>query len=161
MRSTAMPPPRRLWDSSVIIGYLAGDESVSEHCQLIVEQAERGELEIVVSALAAAEVSFLEGYSEEDSEDIIREFFGRDYVILVAVDARTAAAARSLVSRYRNEMRIKPADAIHLATAIQLSLSVLETTDNDLLRFSGLEGNPAIVVRAPLYEGPMQIPGSD
>ena len=156
-----MPPPRRLWDSSVIIGYLAGDESVSEHCQLIVEQAERGELEIVVSALAAAEVAFLGGYSEEDSEDMIREFFGRDYIILVAVDARMAAAARSLVSRYRNEMRIKPADAIHLATAVQLSLPVLETTDNNLLRFSGLEGNPTVVVREPLYEGPTRIPGFD
>ena len=156
-----MPPPRRLWDSSVIIGFLAGDENVLEHCQLIVEQAERGELEIVVSTLAAAEVAYLEGYSDEDSEDMIREFFGRDYIVLVAVDARMAAVARGLVSRYRNEMRIKPADAIHLAAAVQLNLPVLETTDGDLLRFSGLEGNPNVVVREPLYEGPMRIPGFD
>lgn len=72
---------------------------MSEHCQLIIEQAERDELEIVVSAVAAAEVAFLGGYSEEDSEDMIREFFGRDYIILVAVDAPLAALARSLVSR--------------------------------------------------------------
>ena len=154
-----MPASRRLWDSSVIIGYLAGDESVSEHCQLIIEQAERDELEIVVSAVAAAEVAFLGGYSEEDSEDMIREFFGRDYIILVAVDAPLAALARSLVSRYRNEMRIKPADAIHLATAIQLNLPVLETTDGDLLRFDGLEGAPAVVVRRPLYDGPIRMTG--
>ena len=161
MRSAVMPLQRRLWDSSVIIGYLAGDEAVYEPCRSIIEQAERGELEIVVSALAAAEVAFLERYPQEESEDIIREFFGRRYIVLVAVDARMAAVARSLVSRYRKEMRIKPADAIHLATAVQLSLPVLETTDSDLLRFSGLEGNPSVVVREPLYEGPMRIPGLD
>ena len=127
----------------MIIDYLAGNETVAEHCHLIVEQAERGELEIVVSTLAAAEVAYLEGYSQGNSEDMIREFFGRDYIIPVAVDIRLAAIARSLVSRYKDVRRIKPADAIHLATAIQLNLPVVETTDGDLLRFSGLEGNPA------------------
>lgn len=154
-----MPASRRLWDSSVILSYLAGYELVAEHCQLIVEQAERGEVEIVVSTLAAAEVAYLDGYSTGASEDMIREFFGRDYIILVAVDAPLAALARSLVSRYRNEMRIKPADAIHLATAIQLNLPVLETTDGDLLRFDGLEGTLAVVVRRPLYDGPIRMTG--
>ncbi len=143
----------------MIIDYLAGNENVAEHCHLIVEQAERGELEIVVSTLAAAEVAYLEGYSNENSEDLIREFFGRDYIIPVAVDIRLAAIARSLVRRYKDVRRIKPADAIHLATAIQLNLSVVETTDGDLLRFSGLEGSPAVVVRKPMYDGPIRIPG--
>ncbi len=145
-----MPPRRRLWNSSVIIGYLAGEEAVYEHCRSIIEQAERGEVEIVVSTLAAAEVAYLEGYSQENSENMIREFFGRAYVIPVAVDVMLAAIARSLVSKYKDDLRIKPPDAIHLATAIQLGLTILETTDADLLRFDGLEGNPAVVVRRPL-----------
>ena len=159
MRSTAMPPQRRLWDSSVIIGYLAGEEAVYEHCRSIIEQAKRGEVEIVVSTLAAAEVAYLQGYSQEESEDMIREFFGRSYVIPMVVDIRLAAIARSLVSKHKDVRRIKPADAIHLATAIQLNLPVLETTDADLLRFDGLEGNPAITVRRPLHEGPRRMPG--
>lgn len=154
-----MPTPRRLWDSSVIIDYLAGNQNVSGHCQLIVGQAERGELEIVVSTLAAAEVAYLEGYSDDSSEDRIREFFGRTYIVVVAVDIRLAAIARGLVRSYKDVLKIKPADAIHLATAIQLNLPVLETTDSDLLRFNGLEGTPAVVVRRPQYDGPIRMPG--
>lgn len=56
-----MATPRRLWDSSVIIGYLAGSLEVAEDSTLIVEQAEQGELEIVVSAMATIEVAYLEG----------------------------------------------------------------------------------------------------
>lgn len=35
-----MPPERRLWDSSVVLGYLAGDQRVYPVCPQIIEQAE-------------------------------------------------------------------------------------------------------------------------
>ena len=75
-----MPPQRRLWDSCTIIHYLAG-VPVAKPCELILEQAERGELEIVNSALAEAEVVKLDKELDEDSEKMIVEFFGRDYVV--------------------------------------------------------------------------------
>lgn len=75
-----MPPQRRLWDSCTIINYLAG-VPVAKPCELILEQAERGELEIVTSALAEAEVVKLDKELDEDSEKMIVEFFGRDYVV--------------------------------------------------------------------------------
>ena len=114
-----MPAPRRLWDSSVIIDYLAGRAEVGEACTKIVEQAERGEIEIVVSALAAVEVAFLRGSDDQESESMIRELFGRSYIIPVAIDMRLASIARSLVRKYRTSPRLKPPDAAHLATAIQ------------------------------------------
>ena len=154
-----MPLPRRLWDSSVVIGYLAGYPEMAEDCGLIIEQAERGELEILVSAMATIEVAYLEGSGDEDSELKIREFFSRDYIIPVSIDVRVASIARGLVRRYRIAPKLKPPDAAHLATAIQWNIPVIESTDPDLLRLSGMEGDPPITIRRPSYEGPRRLPG--
>ena len=154
-----MPPPRRLWDSSVILGYLAGYAEMSDTCKAILLQAERGETEIVISLMAAVEVAYLEGSNDQDSENRIREFLGRRYIIPVAVDVRLAASARELVRRYRHSPSLKPADAIHWATALHLNIPILETTDGDFLRFHELEGTPPITIRRPLYEGPQRFPG--
>ena len=91
-----MPPRRRLWDSSVVIGHLAGQTEFAEVCPQILEQASRGETQIVVSTMAATEVAYLEGLSDPDSEAKIREFLGRDYIVLVALDVRVASMASSL-----------------------------------------------------------------
>jgi predicted nucleic acid-binding protein len=153
-----MPGPRRLWDSSVIIGYLGGQKDLADACNNIISRAELGELEIVVSTIATIEVAYLAGVDDQASEAIIRELFDRVYIIPVAIDVRVAAIARGLVRKYRSGPKLKPADATHLATAIQWNIPVLETTDPDLLRLDGREGNPPISIRRPLFEGtiPMQ-----
>lgn len=153
-----MPMPRRLWDSSVVIGYLAGQPDIAEDCENIIGQAERGELEIVVSALATIEVAYLEGMDDRASEARIRELFDRKYIVPVAIDVRVAEIARGLVRKYKIGPKLKPPDAAHLATAIQWKIPLLETTDPDLLRLSGKEGNPSITIRRPLYEGPIRMP---
>ena len=154
-----MPAARRLWDSSVILGYLAGYAGLRDDCQAILAQAERGEIEIVVSAMAAVEVAYLHGANDQDAENRIREFLGRRFVIPVAIDVRLAAVARELVRRYRNTPTLRPADAIHLATAVQLGIPIMETTDEGLLRFDGREGTPHVRIRRPLYEGTPPLPG--
>ncbi len=154
-----MPVPRRLWDSCIVIGYLAGYEDLKPNCPLIIEQAERGELEIVVSVIATIEAAYLEGYSDPDSEALIQEFFSRDYIVPVGIEAPVAPIARGLVRRYRHELRLEPPDAAHLATAIQWNIPLIETTDPDLLRLNEREGNPLIRIRKPLYEGPQRMPG--
>ena len=154
-----MPGPRRLWDSSVVIGYLAGQADIADACGNIISRAEKGELEIVVSALATIEVAYLEGMDDQTSESMIRDLFSRDYIIPVAIDVHVAAIARGLVRKYKTGPKLKPPDAAHLASAIQWKIPVLETTDPDLLRLDGLEGSPAIIIRRPLYEGPIPMPG--
>ncbi len=148
-----MPPARRLWDSSVVIGYLAGYPELREQCELIIDSARRGEVEIVVSTLATIEAAYLAGYSNSDAETKILEFFGRRYVVLVQIDAPIAAIARDLVRRHRDTRKIKPIDAVHLATAMQWKIPTVETMDEDLLRFEKVEGSPLIAVRKPLYAG--------
>ena len=154
-----MPAQRRLWDSSVIIGYLAGQDDLKDACENIIASAERGEVEIVIATMAMTEVAYLEGLSDEESETKISEFFSRNYIIPVAIDVRIAAIARHLIRKYRTGPKLKPPDAEHLATAMRWQIPVLETTDPDLLRLDGLErfeghqGNPTITIRRPFYEG--------
>ena len=141
-----MPGPRRLWCSCVIIGYLAGEDALKEVCPRIIEQAARGEAEIIVSTVAMAEVAYLKGMDVDDSERRIQEFFARDYVVPVAVDPTVARTAR----RHIREYALKPLDAIHLATAAVWRIPTLETTDPDLLNLSRQVGNPLITIRRPL-----------
>ncbi len=148
-----MPPARRVWDSCIVIGYLAGYPALQEQCELIIDSAKRGEVEIVVSALAMIEAAYLTGYSDNDAEARIREFFGRRYVVPVQIDVPIAVIARDLIRRHRNTRKIEPGDATHLATAIQWKIPILVTTDPDLLRFNRVEGNPLIVVREPHSDG--------
>ena len=156
-----MPLPRRLWDSCVIIDYLAGRAEVAEACKKIIAQAERGELEIVVSSIATIEVAYLEGSDDQDSEARIRELFGRNYIVPVGIDVQVASLARRLVRKYRSGPKLKPPDAAHLATAIQWGIPVIETTDPDLLRLDRQEGEPPITIRRPLYEGALRMPGME
>lgn len=154
-----MPAQRRLWDASVIIGYLAGQQDLAEVCENIIERAEPGEVEIVVSAMATIEVAYLQGLDDQDSEAKILELFSREYIIPAAIDVRVASIAREIVRKYKGGPRIKPPDAAHLATAIQWGIPVVETTDLDLLRLDGLEGNPPVIIRRPLPEGSRRMHG--
>ena len=144
---------RRLWDSSVVIGYLTGDQRIHSVCSQIIQQAERGNIEILVSQLAKSECAYIGGESDSGSERIIREFFGREYINSVNLDDAISGIVRGLIRKYRGSPSIKPLDAIHLATAIQWNIPIFETTDNPLLRFNQLEGNPPVTVRRPLYDG--------
>lgn len=147
-----MPAQRRLWDSSVIIGFLAGDQAIFSGCSQIIRQAEQGSVEILVSQLAKSECAYIRGESDHSSESIIREFFGREYIITVNLDDTLSGVTRNLIRKYRRNPSIKPLDAIHFATAIQWNIPIFETADNSLLRFDRLEGNPPVSVRRPLYE---------
>ena len=132
---------------------------MAEACSKIIAQAELGELEIVVSVFATIEVAYLKGYEDEVAEARIRELFSRNYIIPVAIDVTFSSLARNLIRKYRDISKITPADAAHLATAIQQKIPLIETTDSRLLQLDGLEGEPPIKIRRPTYEGPERIPG--
>jgi len=148
-----MPITQRLWDSNVILDYLSGNPGVQPDCDNLIAEANNvpRNLEIVVTAVTEAEVAYLNGIPEQESETRIREFFSREYVIPVAIDTYIATIARRLTRTYH----LKAADAIHLATAIRWHIPIFETTDPDLLRLHRLEGNPPIIIQRPTYVGPL------
>ncbi len=148
-----MPVSQRLWDSNVILDYLSGNPNVQPDCDNLITQAGGGDLEIVVTAVTEAEVAFLDGLSDDEAEAKIREFFPRKYIIPVAIDTHTATIARHLIRTHH----LHGADAIHLATAIRWHIAILETTDPDLLKLNGLEGNPPITIQRPRFVGTLSM----
>lgn len=149
-----MPLPRRVWCSCTIIYYLAGKPEASPDCDLILKQAENRELEIVIPVLAEAEIVKVgETVGDDEAEKMIREFLSRDYVIRVALIPDIAQRARMLVRRYNDAPKLKPLDCVHIATALQYNIPLLETYDGDMIKISGREGNPPLVIRKPTYEG--------
>ena len=152
------PSERRLWDSTAIIAYLAGEPAFRDSLEGIIERARHREVQIMVSVFATVEVAYIRGTEHDVAEATILDFFSRDFVTPIAIDARIAAIARRLVRAYEPNPGLKPPDATHLATAVAWNIPVVETTDPDLLRLDGQEGQPPIAVRYPLYEGPRPFP---
>ena len=74
-------PQRRLWDSTVIIAHLGGESAFSETTSAIIQQAQQGDVQIVVSTLATIEVAYVRGHGNDISEEIIVDFFSRDFVV--------------------------------------------------------------------------------
>jgi predicted nucleic acid-binding protein len=120
------------WDSCVFIDLIEKTPARYPVLEEIVASAERGEVRIVTSAIALAEVSRLNNLSgvlPEWKEKLIVQFFENDYIALRAVDRAIAEIARPIIRGHG----LKTADAIHIATALQAKVQVLHTYDGQHL----------------------------
>ncbi len=110
-------------------------------CAHLIEQAQRGEIEIWTSAFTYAEVykrncsgtsAGIDAVDDKSFEDYIEQ----DFVQLVQVDADVGRAARRLLRQYPSIG--KPQDATHVASALLLDVHELHTFDRqDLLALDG------------------------
>lgn len=118
--------------------------------------AERGHLELVTPALALAEVAAKDAI-RTDAPDKIAAFFDHDYIFVVAVDTLMGRTARELIMRERprDQPRLRPADSIYVATAVETNVAEIHTFDRKLIDLSGLfetrDGTP-ILIRPPTLE---------
>jgi predicted nucleic acid-binding protein len=123
-------PERVCWDSSVIIDYLQQYPSRYADISPMIEQAENGELLIIVSEFSIAEVNKLRmlenNVSIEGQRNLISEWFERDYIIPRVVDRGVSFLASQLQADYDS---LKPADAVITATAIKHQAVTLFTYD--------------------------------
>jgi len=104
-------------------------------CRAVLQGAERGVVEIVVSTISLAEVlckNPLAGFDDQK----VRDYFDNDYILLVGVDKRVGDRARQLM--LAGYPKLKPADAIHVATAALADAEELHTFDDRLLALDGM-----------------------
>ena len=146
---------RRVWCSCTIIDYLKGAER-ARPCIEVISHMREGSQEIVTSVLAEGEVAHLGDFVAHDAaEQMIKEFFGRRYVVRAPFDRRIAEDVRRLIRAHQG---ITTLDAAHIATALRWQISLLETYDHRLLALDGVEGNPPLIIRKPkwdVYVGPL------
>jgi len=110
-------------------------------CRNVLKEARDGKIQIWTSALTLAEVfkakcNGTKTSLEEDKDKDFENFVDQEFLTLVQVDQDIGAAARRLL-RSHSKLK-KPADAIHLATALENNLDELHTFDLDnLIPLSG------------------------
>jgi predicted nucleic acid-binding protein len=119
-------------DSGVYISAIKGPEreppNWAETSQAILQLAEEGSFQVCASTLVQAEV--IKGPGDErmlseHEEAIISGYLEREFITWLDVDLLIARHAR----RLSRSLGLKPADAIHVATAIRANCDQLLTWD--------------------------------
>ncbi|AFY70049.1 PilT protein domain protein [Thalassoporum mexicanum PCC 7367] len=125
-------------DACVILGFFNSESEPhnADECKILIRAAEEGQIRLVTSAFSESEVvnikdpsdpkSFVEG---DIAERVIKEFFTMPWLEIAAYERETGEISRYLCRKYKT----KPADATHVATAIQRKVDFFDTVDNTLL----------------------------
>ena len=144
------------WDSATFLAYFKEEEGRSDLCRNTLERAERGQVGIITSALTIAECLWLRGEPlpiPKNRSEIVRRFFRRSFIRVRNVTRQTAELAQDVVWDYG----IRPKDAIHVATAIENKVGIVETFDEPFIDKSGLIGTFPLVIRRPLPVDQMKL----
>lgn len=155
-----MPEQRLLvyWDSCVFLDYVNGAIDKLPTLDALLDRAgPRGDIEIVTSTLSIAEVAIgrldqTGRLLDPEVEANIDQLWTDPIVKQVELYKGIALRARDLVRASRLAGGgLKPADAIHLATARQVGVSDFHTYDTRLFQYSQQMGFP---VREPVTDQP-------
>jgi len=107
-----------------------------------------------LSAIALVEV-LARNRATGTEDQKVRDFFDNDYILLVNVDKHLGDVARRLM--LAGHPRLKPPDAIHLATACVANADEFHTFDDGLLTLDGgidrLDGMK-LVIKKPAVPAP-------
>ncbi|MGH1576386.1 type II toxin-antitoxin system VapC family toxin [Planktotalea sp.] len=103
-------------------------------CQNIIERAENDEFEIVVSAFTLAEVCKSKTATTENPSKL-PAFLDHDYILVVPVDKDVALKAQTLQTS--GLFGLKPADAVHIASAQRANVTEIHSFDGDFLSLDG------------------------
>lgn len=164
--ATKAPYVRPYFDSAIFISWLKGDDDgpladgtrgdrfpISRQVML---QAEQGVFPIVTSYFTMAEVFKKKGdgnqaLTDEQNGKIVK-YFESEWIEWVPVERLIGEESNALLVKYRKE-RLRPCDAIHLASAIRAKCDVLLTWDGPLLSIkdAGIRIEfPEVIVAAPV-----------
>ena len=140
-----MPEAGRIyWDACAWIAYIQREmpgptstftEARYEKCLETLQRAERGEVEIATSAFTLAEVC-KKNLDPTSPASHLPSFFDKPYILLIPVDKQVGLRAQNL--QVAGVGKLKPPDAVHLASALIWSVPIFQTFDTGLLALNGV-----------------------
>lgn len=152
-----MPEPRKIyWDACVWIALIGGEHDRAARCESLIALAKAGDVQIWTSSLTLAEVfKHRTGGAAvalpADRDHAFEAFLEQDFVVEVQVDHEIGVLARQLLRQHGCLKR--PADAVHLATALANNLDELHTFDGtNLIPLNGVvlrADRTPLVIREP------------
>lgn len=124
----------RYWDANAFLAYFQEEKGRVDSCEAVLEEAEKGKILIVTSALTLSEVLALRGKNRlppnPEMKTKVIDFFKNEYIAVQNVTREIAELSRDLVW----DSGIKPKDALHVASAMAAEVTVFETYDGPLRR---------------------------
>ena len=162
---------RIYWDACTWIAYINQEKAIAQNdgsvenrfakCLEVLDQANNKKLEIVTSAFTLAEVCKNPDVRDSPMENL-PGFFEKSYIITIPVDMAIGRKAQHMQASGR--VALKPADSIHLASAIRAKVTELHTFDGDILKLDesipGVDGKPIKICKpsegqplGPLFDG--------
>lgn len=161
------PGRRRIyWDSCVWLRYINESPEDKEVLDTLLRDSalRNGDSHLITSIIALTEVAFaaaeqnnqtLDADVEQKIDSLWRD---RRAITMVEFYPALALQARGLIRMSVEQgWRLRPYDAIHLATAQRLEVTEFHTYDEKLLRFTGELGFP--VTEPYVHGGPSSLQG--
>ena len=145
--------PLIYWDSCVPLSYINGTEDRVQHIAPLMKRSGE-DFQIVTSVMSITEVAFAKFEQDnklldQEIEDKIRNLWRVGAPIkLVEVFESVAVRAQQLMrAAIEKGWSLKPADALHLATAHQLKVKKFHTYDEKLEKFVELTDNQFAIAK--------------
>ena len=160
------PRKRVCWDACAWIAFIQKEKTPDETgrienrygmCRSVIDLAEGKDrkVEIVISGLCLGEVCRHPDIKSGAAREF-PDYMDADHIILVPVDRQVGTKARELMMA--GHARLRPADAVHVATALIANADELHTFDSALLALSGkclrTDGTPLTICK-PSTGGPL------
>jgi predicted nucleic acid-binding protein len=146
-------PDRIYWDACCFLSWINGIQDRLPVLEALMSEARAGDVELFTSVESIVEVAFAAKEKQAQRLDASVEqridSLWSDYrvVRLAEFHAAIAHRARGLMrDAIARGWGLKPKDAIHLATAVQVRATEVQTYDDRLWKFSEVLGVP---VQAP------------
>jgi len=149
--------PVYYWDSCVFLSYINGTADRLPDIDALLDRSGK-DFQVITSTVTIVEVAF--GKLEQDNETLdevmearISGLWGTDSPVkIVEFFPVLAQAAKELMRQGRGDgLKLKPMDAIHLATAKHFSAARVHTYDEKLEKYEDLIGIP---IGPPLATAP-------
>jgi predicted nucleic acid-binding protein len=147
------------WDACVFLAAVNGDPARLPHIEAMLDAASKGDIVILTSTLSKVEVAF--GASEQlhkvldpAVEEKIEQLWDTGSPVKVVEFHEVLAddARRLIRHAVEKGWSLRPADAVHLATAMRHKATCFHTYDTRLPKFTGVIG---IAVEEPISSAPM------
>jgi len=156
-------PPLFYWDSCVFLSYFNGEQHRLPTIEALLRNANVDHsIEIVTSTISITEVAYAQveqtGTLDPNVAAAMDTFWAdRTAVMLVDCHELIARQARNLMrTALQRGWKLKPPDAIHLATAARMGVSEFNTYDSALFKYTNDLG---VVIREPYSaQMPLQLP---
>lgn len=148
--------PDSYWDACLFLSYIEGAKDRVADLRDLLEQAQAGKRRIATSVLSMVEVAFAKGekdgrtLSPDIEQGIDALWAPGSPVKMIELHPSLAREARGLIRQaLTNGQNLRPPDAIHLASVLELNVDEFLTYDTKLLKMGELVG---ITIRKPIVE---------